>query len=106
MKETPCIGYPFVCPEEGFPFLGQFRFPAGFVLRQHFLCEIISEQTHIGQRSLNTFQHPLIKRDFPDVMDLAGTRITFIVAVKISLYNTVHFSDEITGAFVNFTENL
>ena len=66
-------------PGEGFPLLCQFRLPAGFVLRQHFLGEIIPEQAHIGQRPLNTFQNPPIKRDFPDVVDFTGTCIALIV---------------------------
>ena len=64
---------------EGFLLLRQFRFPVGFVLCQHFLCEIIPKKAHIGHRPQNTFQHPLIKCDFPDVVDFTGTRIVLIV---------------------------
>lgn len=73
------ILHTLLCPGKGFSFLYQLRFPASLVLRQHFLRKVIPEQPHIGQRSLNTFQYPFVKRDLPDIMDFTRTRIALVV---------------------------
>ena len=49
-------------------------------------------------RDRNTFQHPPIKRNLPDVMDLAGTRIALVIGADEMVLRLILVS--ITGTVI------